>query len=466
MMSQEEKLKPEQMNALQRHIQQAHDKLAHQTNGSNEDDLGSLIYMGNVHDSFPRDLIKDPILNSEEIHTWMLMRLEISDQFSITRIPKQSTLQEQLKCSRPIVSRNLQVLRALRWITLCNVVKGPDGQYKGAIYAQHDEPLSLAETLVLDQDYIHFLETQAKGDVLKRLNHIKDNVLKHTNYRLLTEDDPLTELSQANTKLKKFTFQQSNNSLETTLACPPQVIEPNKEINLYNDQAIPNDIRAVLNDNVESHVKDIDMVKSVKSSVNLVNHHENRQNQGLTSHVKNIDMGNHVKNIDTAYSSSGSSSSFINTNTTTTANLRIPECLAFTDKTRIYSHDLARRLPPEQQQYILNFVEERFMAGQQGISTKVGNPVGLLKDSVERFLAGTFEPTGYGHQKLIEQTTKNKTKKYNYEREIRELAADIQNLDKLIESQPNSESKDILIDQRDTKQLDLEDLKRRLNGDI
>ena len=62
-------LNPGQLNALQQHIQQAADKLTHQNNSQDETEVGSLIYMGNVHDSFPRGLITDPILNSEEIHT-------------------------------------------------------------------------------------------------------------------------------------------------------------------------------------------------------------------------------------------------------------------------------------------------------------------------------------------------------------------------------------------------------------
>jgi len=47
-------LNPAQLNALQQHIQQAADKLSHQNLSQDETEVGSLIYMGNVHDSFPR----------------------------------------------------------------------------------------------------------------------------------------------------------------------------------------------------------------------------------------------------------------------------------------------------------------------------------------------------------------------------------------------------------------------------
>ncbi len=444
-------LNPGQLNALQQHIQQAADKLSHQNSSQDEAEVGSLIYMGNLHDSFPRGLITDPILNSEEIHTWMLMRLEVSDQFSVTRIPKQDTLMEQLKCSRPIVSRNLQVLRAMRWITLCQVVRGADGQYRGAIYAQHDEPISLAETLLLDSSYLDFLQEETRGDVLKRLNNIKHSVLKHTDYRLMTDETVLTPESGIGSSLRRMSSKLSNNPLETVLACPPEILEPKNELNCYENKSIPEEVRNLLraDENEKHHVKSFYMDNTGINSRAIADKPTNRPDSQQSMPSKSLNMANHVNNFYTAYSSSGSSSVLNNKNTTTTQNLRIPRCLSGTKRKAEYAHDLARKLPPDEQQYILDFVEDRHKAGEQGISKPMPNPIGFLISMVERMQNGTFVPSGYGERPKTTQEEKPNSNKIQYKQARQELFSNIRHLEKMIEMQGQPDLKNELIMQRD-----------------
>ena len=446
-------LKPAQLNALQQHIKNAADHLSSQHTGKGEAEVGSLIYMGNVHDSFPRELIVDPVLNSEEIHTWMLMRLEVSDQHSVTRIPKQDTLMDQLKCSRPIVSRNLQVLRAMRWITLCEVVRGPDGQYRGAIYAQHDEPLSLAETLQLDSGYLGFLKEETKGDVLKRLNHIKQAVLKHTDYRLMTDKDALLPESTLTTSLRQLESKLNNNPLDTVLACPPEAVEPKNQINCYESSAIPDEIKAVLrrDENEIHHVKDFYAVESNKIDPAFEQKHINQPVTGETPHVNKIDVDGHVKNIDTAYCSSGSNYSN-NINTTTTPKLRLPKCFAWTDKTVSFALDLAKKLPIEQQQYALNYVEDAYLAGQQGISKEIKNPIGYLRTLVEDILNDTLGPSSYGFREPKGDGSSGAVKPNN---RVVELKAEINHLDKMISLSDEPSTKQALTDQRNQMESEL-----------
>ena len=453
-------LNPAQLNALQQHIQQAADKLSHQNASQDETEVGSLIYMGNVHDSFPRGLITDPILNSEEIHTWMLMRLEVSDQFSVTRIPKQDTLMEQLKCSRPIVSRNLQVLRAMRWITLCQIVRGADGQYRGAIYAQHDEPISLAETLLLDSTYLDFLQEETRGDVLKRLNNIKHSVLKHTDYRLLTDETALTPESGIGSSLRRMSSNLSNNPLDTVLACPPEILEPKNELNCYENQSIPEEVRNLLraDDNEKHHVKTFYVDNSGKNTRNIAHMPLNRPNSQQKQPSESFNMDNHVNNFYTAYCSSGSS--FINNKkTTTTQKLRIPSCLSGTKRKAEYANDLARKLPPDEQQYILDFVEDRHKAGEQGISKPMPNPIGFLISMVERMQNGTFVPSGYGERNKKTYREKADNSDIQYKQARQELFSNIRHLEKMIEMQRQPDLKNELVVQRDQlkqKMIELE----------
>ncbi|MBT4860800.1 MAG: hypothetical protein HON46_08350 [Gammaproteobacteria bacterium] len=453
-------LNPAQLNALQQHIQQAADKLSHQNASQDETEVGSLIYMGNVHDSFPRGLITDPILNSEEIHTWMLMRLEVSDQFTATRIPKQDTLMEQLKCSRPIVSRNLQVLRAMRWITLCQIVRGADGQYRGAIYAQHDEPISLAETLLLDSTYLDFLQEETRGDVLKRLNNIKHSVLKHTDYRLLTDETALTPESGIGSSLRRMSSNLSNNPLDTVLACPPEILEPKNELNCYENQSIPEEVRNLLraDDNEKHHVKTFYVDNSGRNSRNIAHKPLNRPNSQQKQPSESFNMDNHVNNFYTAYCSSGSS--FINNKkTTTTQKLRIPSCLSGTKRKAEYANDLARKLPPDEQQYILDFVEDRHKAGEQGISKPMPNPIGFLISMVERMQNGTFVPSGYGERNKKTYREKTDNSDIQYKQARQELFSNIRHLEKMIEMQRQPDLKNELVVQRDQlkqKMIELE----------
>jgi hypothetical protein len=64
------------IEALKQHIDQAAARLQIR---QDEDAIGSLIYMGNHQDAVPRELIIDPILESGEIHTWMLMKVNVNN---------------------------------------------------------------------------------------------------------------------------------------------------------------------------------------------------------------------------------------------------------------------------------------------------------------------------------------------------------------------------------------------------
>jgi len=59
--------------------------------------------------------------------------------------------------STSTVSRAIALLRATRWLSLCARVRDAGGRFRGNVYALHDEPLPLADTLHLDPGYMQFL---------------------------------------------------------------------------------------------------------------------------------------------------------------------------------------------------------------------------------------------------------------------------------------------------------------------
>jgi len=458
-------LKPEQLSALKQHITIAARQMAENPDQA-DPELGSVIFMGNTHDAYPRDLITDPILKSDEIHAWMLIRLGVTDQYQITRIPRQSSLQNQLKLSRPVVSRILQVLRSLRWITLCS--GGSHDHFQGTVYAQHDIPLSLAETLELDPGYIDFLEEEVKGDALKRANTIKLHVLKHANYQLMTDMEVLKPKTGLDSFETRFNSRHDPDPLKTHLACPPEVVEPHNTTNTYVNENIPKPVQDILSQNKaeNDHVNNIYMVKnsfsgrfSYKPCKNI---ELNENNEGINK-FNSLD---HVNNIDMVTLSSSCCSSSLIKKTTTTKNtepkLRIAECFSQSHKTVRYATDLARSLPDDEQQFALDFVEDRVKAGKAGATSLVSNPIGMLVKIVDSIKAGTFQPTSYGFRpgESVKQNTLKDTGS-----QLKEIEAQIRHLDMMIEKETVEQLKQNLLAQRTQAKSNLDEL-RSQGGEV
>ncbi len=422
-----------QIQTLRQHIQLTAEQLAQPTDpadsAAGDTGLGALIYLGNHHDAVPRDLIIDPIMQGDEIRTWMLMKIHVANPMLATRIPSQEWLMEKLQCSRPIVSRHIQVLRALRWITLCAEVRGDDGRYRGVVYAQHDQPLGLAETLYLDEGYIDFLEQPTSGDVLKRLQSIKRSVLAHTDHLVMTQGESLTQattrLEQIDARLKSHV---SNDPLDTHLSCIAASVPPGSILNIYPGDANDKDDH--------HHVKNIDMDEDGEGdhvkNIDMDESEENHRVKGFymdktaqINHVKNIDMvktgekeaNHHVKGFYMDERSSSSSSS-INKKTTTTTpltpqlnpNLQYPKVFNTNPRVRAYAGKKVAILPLDQQQFILDWMEDRINAGKKGTDKSVGNPLQYLEWVANKHLKGQLPEGSYGIREAIgDESMKNTT---------------------------------------------------------
>ena len=391
-----------EIETLKQHIQHAAGQLEQQPDPSGDDGIGSLIYLGNHHDAVPRDLVLDPILESGEIHTWMLMKIHVDNPMLATRIPSQNSLITQLKCSRPIVSRHMQVLRALRWLTLCAEVRGSDGQFRGVVYAQHDQPLSLADTLQLDSGYIDFLEQPTKGDVLKRLRNIKHSVLTHTDYLVFQDhhhlSTPPTRLEQIDARLKSHT---SGDPLDTHLSCPADAVDPDGVKNLYGDPEKPAHSKH-LKKTLGHRVKNIDTVEMEK-------------NDGILAKSP-------CKKLLHGDSFPSSSSGLNNKKTTTTPppppkqQLRFPKAVSKSKRQTAYAMKIIEPLPETDQQFVLDWLADKIRAGENGTDRPVGNAIRYLAWIVKHKKAGTLPESDYG----LGRTATTKTLTTNTHSEDRE----------------------------------------------
>jgi hypothetical protein len=119
-----------------------------------------LLYLGNWHDTVPRLLLYDPLLNSNDKVVWITHKT-CSDPRMATAAPDAGWVAEQLKIARNSAMWSTQMLRVTRWLSLCARIKIRDdkGQFSGYkhIHALHDEPVTLADALYLDPGYIDFL---------------------------------------------------------------------------------------------------------------------------------------------------------------------------------------------------------------------------------------------------------------------------------------------------------------------
>ncbi len=94
---------------------------------------------------------------------WQVFRLLINDD-GLTAFPTYEQLRPYLGmqpgkiASRETIAKALTVLRLTRWLSLGRRLRNDlNGQVQGNVYILHDEPVSPAEALELDSDYMQLL---------------------------------------------------------------------------------------------------------------------------------------------------------------------------------------------------------------------------------------------------------------------------------------------------------------------
>lgn len=374
---------------LKRHIQQASEYLQ-QREGTQAQGSGSLIYLGNQHDSIPRNLLLDPLLESAEIHTWALLRIHHDNNAMVSLIPRQEDLMELLKCSRPVLSRHLQVLRTLRWITFCHEARGSDGKFKGHVYVQHDRPLSLQETVYLDSGYIDFLEQPSTGPVLKRLRQVKQSTLLHTDFMMLEGIDlnrVPSSLEQAMANLKPGTVEPDIN---TSLAFPAGLYGHQESV---LDHQTDEGTSAQIIDSPQTEPVDIERISDTGGSEK---HH-------VKSFYTAYRQDNRVKKSPKKfYMDTSSSSSYIKTTTTERGKFSFPKALS-SERTQTYALRILSTLEDDRQmQFALDYLSDRIKAGDKGSEKPVDNPIRYLNWIVTSIKSGSLPESSYGIRNQVQ----------------------------------------------------------------
>ncbi|AIA69863.1 conserved hypothetical protein [Pectobacterium atrosepticum SCRI1043] len=173
-------------------------RLAERIPGDDAGQLRSgLLYMGNVHDAYPRRLLLDTQLSPLDKMAWMMIRL-YAQQNEGAIFPTYDELQLQLAsphkggASRETISRVLLMLRITGWLSLCKRVRDEKGRVRGNIYAQHDEPLSFRDAEILDPGWLDTVAEACRNKnktisqtAWEVLNEIKnDTTMRHRHSRI------------------------------------------------------------------------------------------------------------------------------------------------------------------------------------------------------------------------------------------------------------------------------------------
>ncbi|MCT8962803.1 STY4528 family pathogenicity island replication protein [Pseudomonas veronii] len=157
---------------------------------SNQALQAGFLFSGQSHEVVPRRLLLDSRLTPLERNAWQVFRLMLQGQGVVT--PRYEDLQPYLSsvpygasASRETIARVLTMLRLTRWLSL--VSRGRDqvtGRLQGSLYVLHDEPLTPAEAMELDQDYLeligHCLSHNTKA-VRIVAQHILEEIHQDTN---------------------------------------------------------------------------------------------------------------------------------------------------------------------------------------------------------------------------------------------------------------------------------------------
>ncbi len=124
-----------------------------------------LLFLGNPQLVFPRLLFEDPVLEPIDRNVWAAIKLAAADSGTVTAFPSYEEL--MLRCnvgSKATIARSISILRSTRWLTVCKAsLRDGKGRIRGNIYALHDEPVQLAESMELDSHYLEWLEHTAQG---------------------------------------------------------------------------------------------------------------------------------------------------------------------------------------------------------------------------------------------------------------------------------------------------------------
>lgn len=361
-------------------------------NGDNRQD--TLVYLGNWHVALARILLQDPVLRPEDKIVIMNIMVSASPG-AAAAFPSYKLLGEKANIrGRATIADAITVARVTRWITLCRRVRDAKGRWRGNIYALHDEPLALADTLRLDIEYLPFLN-QSCNHRRQHVRRIAQGVLSTiqgdiaTGHDVTESENPLERRMAAIRALQQDTPKSTDHYYSLSSAALAAVKSNHRVQLLHRDDRVQE-----LNTVNSTQVQDLNL------DTNSLNDSENSN------------RNEPCRNLNTANTCS---SSCINTTTTNTdeANVEHGKVLVFPEELRPNERLLIDmylvKVPPGLRQPVLDEFAGRLRASKAK-GTPITNPLGYLISLCNRANTGGFNITSAGTRIGDERRTNERTR--------------------------------------------------------
>ncbi len=323
----------------------------------------ALIYLGNPHIAVPEQLLTRCDLDSDEKIIWMLLRNAIHQTGRPAIAPTQADLAHQINRSRQTVNEKIRVLRMLRFISVCARIQSNSGPSFRPVYAIHDAPLPLADTVYLDEAYLAFVQSQQTSrSSNKRLADVADNVTQNVN-RLIDTTDVSTSPSPL---------------LHAVANIPPITVRHDKNGKRTHDALTTQ--RSSANSDSADGARDI----AASHSVGLSD----------TGGKKRVIAVKHSVGL----SDTVCSSSYTTTTNTHTETVSHPSGLNFpsgmSPREITFAKSILHRLPDAgDQQYALDYLRDRLADTASG---PVRNTLSYLNTLINLINTGQLKPSSYG----------------------------------------------------------------------
>lgn len=422
---------------------------------------GALLYLGNWQDPIPRLLILDRTLDANDVRLWAYLRTLFTQPGMPAAFPGYREIQQDLPMARATLAGSVSTLRATRWITRCTTVRDAKGRFKGNIYALHEEPLNLADTLHLDIEYMAFL-AKATQHGYKRVRTVASAVLDTIRDRMGQDGDITTSpsvLKQAERRLVETrSIRRTSDETDRTRidsgwsAIGAVQVESLKLANLATEtseeevihssdpssDSEPGEIQG--GNRKKTQVQNLNSVKTVQNSqvqnLNLVEN--SKKHPGSKSELGEISIKHPGSESEPGgnnnpSTSIGSSSGFINKKTTTTPCTKIPRAHE-TQKVTPDSLIIPSTLKPNERPLAVMQVQHIPEEMRQGVLDQlaadlnnknrkepVRDPIAYLHTLCRRVLSGEFELTSRGL--AVKEQRKRETARQRRERESAEAHA-------------------------------------------
>ncbi|MEJ1355817.1 MAG: STY4528 family pathogenicity island replication protein [Candidatus Sedimenticola sp. (ex Thyasira tokunagai)] len=426
------------------------------------EERGALLYFGNWQDPIPRLLILDRALNASDVRLWAYLRTLFTQPGMPTVFPGYREIQQDLPMARATLAGCISTLRATRWITRCTTVRDAKGRFKGNIYALHEEPLSLADTLHLDNEYMTFL-ARATQHGYKRVRTIASAVLDTIRDRIGQDGDITSSpsvLKQAECRLlearsiSRTSAKTGRARIDSGWSAIGAV--QTESLNITNlstevseaevihspgpgSESEPGGIQR--KNRKQTRVQNLNSVKPAQTNqVQNLNSVENSEKQPSSKSELGANIKKHPgseselgRNDNLRTSIGSSSSSFLNIKTTTTTSTKIPharaeqntpsDSLILPSALKPNERPLAvmqiQRIPEEIRQDVLDQLAADL--NNKNRKEPVRDPVAYLHTLCRRVLSGEFELTSRGL--AIKEQRKRETIRQQHERQATETHA-------------------------------------------